>query len=168
MDPSQKGAGDAAAVERAVLRHADALGVDYEAVRIDPAYANTRLFCERYGYTMEQSANCIVVVGKTAEPSYAACVVQATRRLDVNGTVRRLLGARKASFAAAEDTVRLTGMVPDGVTPLGLPSRVPVYVDEPVVGLGAVVVGGGSRSLKLVLPGHALEGIGQVVPGLSK
>lgn len=154
--------------EQAVLAHLDRLGADYEVVRIDPAFANTALFCERYGYSMEESANCIVVVGKTTPPRYAACLVQATRRLDVNGTVRRLLGVRKASFAPAEQTVELTGMLPDGVTPFGLPDDLPLYVDAPIMALDKVIVGGASRSLKLLVSTAVFSDVADVVEGLSK
>lgn len=157
-------------VEEAVLAHLERLDADYTAVRIDPAFANTALFCEQYGYAMEASANCILVASKTGERSYAACLVPATRRLDVNGTVRRLLGVRKASFAPAPEAVALTGMLPDGVTPFGLPEQVPVYVDATLLAFDRVIVGGGSRSLKIEVATSTLAGMptAQVVEGLSK
>lgn len=156
--------------EAAVLRHLEQLGADYTAIRIDPAFANTALFCEQYGYAMEASANCILVASKTGERTYAACLVPATRRLDVNGTVRRLLGVRKASFAPAEEAVALTGMLPDGVTPFGLPEQVAVYVDAELLAFDRVIVGGGSRSLKLEVPVEVLAAMAgvRVVEGLSK
>jgi prolyl-tRNA editing enzyme YbaK/EbsC (Cys-tRNA(Pro) deacylase) len=138
-------------IERAVLDALAVLRADYEVVRIDPAFAATAAFCERYGYSPERSANCIVVASKTSPRRHAACLVQATRRLDVNRTVRRLLDARKASFASAEETVELTGMLPDGVTPFGLPTQLPLYVDSGVMAFDRVIVGGGSRSLKLLV-----------------
>lgn len=157
-------------IEAAVLDHLERLGASYSVVRIDPAYANTALFCERYGYAMDASANCILVASRTGERTYAACLVPATRRLDVNGTVRRLLGVRKASFAPAEEAVALTGMLPDGVTPFGLPHDVPVYVDAELLAFDRVIVGGGSRSLKLEVSTKALAAMptAQVVEGLSK
>lgn len=157
-------------IERAVLEHLDAAGAAYTAVRIDPQYANTALFCERYGYSMEASANCIVVAGRTGDRPVAACLVQATRRLDVNGVVRRLLGVRKASFAPAEQTTELTGMLPDGVTPFGLPPEMPLYVDAAVIEVGRVIVGGGSRSLKIEVDTDVFARLpqAQVVEGLSR
>lgn len=157
-------------VEGRVLKALADLSVEHLAVRIDPEHAGTAVFCERYGYSMEASANCIVVASKTGEPRYAACLVQATERLDVNGTVRRLLGARKVSFAPADRTVELTGMLPDGVTPFGLPADLPLYIDAPIVQLDRVIVGGGSRSLKLQVPGSALAALpaASVIEGLSK
>ena len=161
---------DDGAVEQRVLDHLAALGANYSAVRIDPAYANTALFCEKYGYSMAASANCIVVAGKTGQRGHAACLVQATRRLDVNGVVRKLLGVRKASFAPAEETVALTGMLPDGVTPFGLPDDLPLYVDQGVMQFDKVIVGGGSRSLKIEVEVGAFERMphAQIIEGLAR
>ena len=157
-------------IEAAVLRSAEDTAPGFTAVRIDPDHANTAVFCERYGYSMDASANCIVVASKTGERTYAACLVPATRRLDVNGTVRRLIGARKVSFAPAEDTMALTGMVPDGVTPFGLPDDLPLYIDAELLRFERVIVGGGSRSLKLEVPVAGLLDLptAQVIEGLSK
>ena len=157
-------------IEHKVLAHLESVGADYRTVRIDPAHANTAVFCAEYGFSMDASANCIVVASKTGERTYAACLVQATRRLDVNGTVRRLIGARKVSFAPAEDTVALTGMLPDGVTPFGLPADLPLYIDAEILNHPRVIVGGGSRSLKLEVAVEALTAIesAAVIDGLSK
>jgi prolyl-tRNA editing enzyme YbaK/EbsC (Cys-tRNA(Pro) deacylase) len=139
-----------AAADR-VRAQLDAVGVPYEIISIDPAYAATADFCARYGFSEEASANCIVVAGRADPVRYAACVVQATRRLDVNGTVRRRLGVRKASFAPPGDTVALTGMLPNGVTPLGLPDRLPIWVDEPVLAFDRIILGGGGLDTKVLV-----------------
>lgn len=160
---------DDTAIEARVLAALEALGVPYEEVRIDPALAATADFCAHYGYDPEDSGNCIVVAGKTGEPRHAACVVQATRRLDVNRVVRRKLGVRKASFADAELTEALTGMRTGGVTPFGLPEGLPVLIDPLLMERERVVVGGGSRSLKLLVPPGGLQRIpgAELVEGLS-
>src|SRR3954452_19436705 len=132
-----------------VLFELDRLGVAFEAMDCDPDFADTAAFCERYGVALEDSANTIVVVGKSDPRVYVACVVLATTRLDVNGAVRRRLGVKRASFASADETKELTGMMIGGVTPFALPEHVPLWVDERVTARPAVVVGGGSRSLKL-------------------
>jgi prolyl-tRNA editing enzyme YbaK/EbsC (Cys-tRNA(Pro) deacylase) len=124
---------------------------------IDPDFADTAAFCEFYDVAMEQSANCVVVAAKRGgEVRYAACMVLATTRADVNGVVRRHLDARKASFAPMDDAVRLTGMEYGGITPIGLPEGWPVLVDAAVVAAGPVIVGSGIRGSKLELPGDAL------------
>ncbi len=157
-------------IEARILAALDSLAVDYDAVRIDPAFAVTADFCARYGYSMDASANCIVVTSKTGAKQHVACVVQATRRLDVNGTVRRRMGVRKASFAPADETTAVTGMLPNGVTPFGLPGDLPVWVDGGVMAHDRVIVGGGSLSLKLLVPTEAFRRLpnAEVVAGLAK
>lgn len=153
-----------------VLDAASDTGFPYEIVHCDPDLADTVAFCEAYGYGLEQSANAIVVVGKTDPRVYAACLVLATTRLDVNGVVRRRLGAKKASFASAEETIELTGMMIGGVTPYGLPAGLPLWIDGRVMDVPDVIVGGGSRDRKLLVPPGSLAALpeAEVVPDLAK
>ena len=135
--------------EQAVLDHLDDLDADYAVIEVDPSLADTADFCAHYGYPLDTSGNCIVVASKDDPPVFAACVVLATTKLDVNKRVRKLLGVRKLSFASAEQTRALTGMEIGGVTPFALPDGLPLYVDERIAGLDRVIVGGGSRSIKI-------------------
>ncbi len=128
------------------------LGVPYELFACDPALADTAAFCAAYGFSLDESANTIVVAGKAQPPRYAACVVLATHRLDVNRSIRGRLETRKASFASAEETRAMTGMEIGGVTPFGLPDGLPVWVDSNVMARERVVLGGGSRSWKVIAP----------------
>jgi prolyl-tRNA editing enzyme YbaK/EbsC (Cys-tRNA(Pro) deacylase) len=128
----------------------DRLGVPFELFACDPELADTANFCAAYGFKLEDSANTILVIGKSEPPVYAACVVLANCRLDVNKTVRQRLGTRKASFAPAEDTRTITGMEIGGVTVFGLPPELPVWIDARVMRRGRVVLGGGSRSFKVI------------------
>lgn len=160
---------DDAAIEEAVRAAADGTGVAYEVVPCDPALADTAAFCEAYGYAMDESANCVVVIGKADPPLHAACVVLATTRLDVNGVVRRRLGTRKASFAPADDVVATTGMAIGGVTPLALPPGLPLWVDARVMDRDRIVLGAGSRNAKVLAPPTILTALGaEVVPDLAK
>ncbi|NUW34972.1 hypothetical protein HTZ77_26600 [Nonomuraea sp. SMC257] len=131
-----------------------------EVAEIDPELADTAAFCERYGVTMDESANCVVVAARRGgETRYAACMVLATTRVDVNGVVRRHLEARKASFAPMADAVELTGMEYGGITPLGLPADWPILVDARVAEHPRVVVGSGLRRSKLAVAGSTLAGL---------
>ena len=124
---------------------------------IDAPLADTASFCAAYGVPPAASANCVVVAGRRGDvTTYAAVMVLATHRADVNGIVRRHLGARKISFAPHEDAVGLTGMEFGGITPVGLPDGWPILVDEAVVAAGEVVVGSGLRRSKLLLTGADL------------
>lgn len=149
-----------AALQARVLATARELDPAVEAIWIDPHLADTAAFCAHYGYAPEESGNCILVRSKTGDLCYAACVVQATRQLDLNRHSRLLVAARKASFAGADETIERTGMVPGGVTPIALPDDVPVFVDEPIMQLDRVIVGGGGRELKLRLSPAALRALG--------
>jgi prolyl-tRNA editing enzyme YbaK/EbsC (Cys-tRNA(Pro) deacylase) len=147
----------------------DRSGVEYELVPCDPALADTAAFCSAYGYDPADSANTILVVGKTDPPVYAACVVLATTRLDVNRVVRARLAVRKASFADADRTREITGMEIGGVTALGLPAGLPLWIDSAVMTRSRIVLGGGSRSFKVVAPPELLtqQPGAEVVEGLA-
>ncbi len=153
-----------------VLHAATTTGHPFEVVPCDPALADTAEFCATYGYTLDQSANAILVVGKGEPRVYAVCLVLATTRLDVNGAVRRRLGVKKASFASPDETIELTGMQIGGVTPYGLPAGLPLWIDSRIIGCEQVIVGGGSRDRKLLVPPGSLAALpsAEVVDDLAK
>jgi prolyl-tRNA editing enzyme YbaK/EbsC (Cys-tRNA(Pro) deacylase) len=138
---------------------------------IDPDLADTAAFCAAYDVAPEESANCVVVAGRReGVVRYAACVILATTRADVNGVVRRFLDVRKASFAPMDEAVRLTGMEYGGITPIGLPESWPVLVDARVVATPHVIIGSGVRHSKIAIAGPALGALpgAQVVDGLAR
>jgi prolyl-tRNA editing enzyme YbaK/EbsC (Cys-tRNA(Pro) deacylase) len=147
----------------------EGLGVPFELFACDPDLADTANFCAAYGFKPEDSANTILVIGKSEPPVYAACVVLANSRLDVNKTVKQRLGTRKASFAPAEDTRAITGMEIGGVTVFGLPPELPVWIDARVMTRERVVLGGGSRSFKVIAAPEILLRLpkAEVVDGLA-
>lgn len=151
-DPSGS---DDRGIERAVLGELERLGASYEVLPCDPALADTAAFCAHYGVPPGESANTIIVASRGEPRVWAACLVLATTRLDVNRKVRELLGVRRLSFASSEETVSRTGMMVGGVTPFGI-RDMPIYVDSRIPGLERVVVGGGSRSCKIRLDPAAL------------
>lgn len=156
-------------IERRVVAALDGIGLAYEVHRIDPEFADTAAYCERYGSSPDHAANTIIVVSKKEPRQYAACVVKATRRLDGNHTVRRLMNASRISFASAEETRELTGMMIGGVTVLALPPDLPIYVDETLMDLPWIILGGGSRSLKIKVSPEVFRKLpaATVVAGLS-
>jgi len=138
---------------------------------IDADLADTAAFCEAYGIELGASANCVIVAGRRGEMTrYAACVVLATTRADVNGAVRKFLDARKASFAPMDDAVRLTGMEYGGITPIGLPKDWPVLVDARVIAQPHVIIGSGVRHSKIAIAGPALGALpgAEVIEGLAR
>jgi prolyl-tRNA editing enzyme YbaK/EbsC (Cys-tRNA(Pro) deacylase) len=153
---------------------ADALAqwgrADVLAAPIDPELADTAAFCAAYDVNMDDSANCVVIAGRRGDVTrYAACVVLATTRADVNGLVRKRLDARKASFAPMDEAVALTGMEFGGITPIGLPAPWPIFIDAAVLRRDVVVIGSGLRRSKLALPSAALADLhgAEVIDGLA-
>jgi prolyl-tRNA editing enzyme YbaK/EbsC (Cys-tRNA(Pro) deacylase) len=161
---------DDAAIEARVAQALEGLGATWELMRIDPDFADTAAFCEKYGVAPDHSGNTIIVASKKEPKKYCACLVLATTRLDVNHTVRRLLEASRVSFATAEETRALTGMMIGGVTLLALPPDLPIYVDERIMALDYVILGGGSRSSKIKMAPDSLRKLPGfiVVPGLAQ
>ena len=137
---------------------------------IDADLADTTAFCEHYDIGLDISANCVVVEARRADRTwYAACLVLATTRADVNGVVRKHLGARKISFAPMDTAVSLTGMEYGGITPVGLPADWPVLVDVNVMDQERVIIGSGIRSSKLLAATEVLASLpGAEVMALTK
>jgi len=154
--------------EQTVIEAVAKTGVPYEIIEIDPQFSDTAAFCERYGYPVDQTCNTIIVVSKKGARKSAGCVVLANSRLDVNKRVKNLLGVQKASFASADEMVELTGMEVGGVTPFSLPPDLPLYVDAQVMKPEWIVLGGGSRRIKIKTSPEALLKVGaEVIVGLA-
>ena len=146
------------------------LDIDYRWIDVDPNFADTENFCAKYKYPMDKSGNTILVASKRGEKRYSASIVLATTKLDVNKKVRELMQVSRLSFANSEETMEITGMLIGGVTPIGLPQNLPLYIDSKVLANDYVIIGGGSRSGKIQLNPLDLLKLpsAQVVEGLSK
>lgn len=136
-------------LRRVVIDAAVSLSANFETMECDPDLADTALFCEHYNIPLNQSANAIMLASKRPQGINTVCLVLATHRLDVNGAARREMDVRKVSFASPEVTADATGMVMGGVTPFGLPDSIEVLIDADVMSKPWVVVGGGSRDMKI-------------------
>ncbi len=156
-------------IEQEVVARLESAGAEFEMFEIDPDFADTAQFCEKYGFPLEKSGNTIVVASKRGQKKYCACIVAATDRLDVNKRVKGLMEVSRASFANADETMELTGMMIGGVTPFGLPDDLPIYADAKLRDLDYVILGGGSRSFKLKMPPSELEKLPNLefIEGLS-
>jgi prolyl-tRNA editing enzyme YbaK/EbsC (Cys-tRNA(Pro) deacylase) len=152
-----------------VLEALKTFGIPHEVMACDPDFADTAAFCERYGIAPEDSANTIIVASKKEPVQYAGCLALATTRVDVNRTVSALMGIKRLSFATHDQTAALTGMMGGGVTVFGLPEGMPVYIDSRVMGRKSIIVGGGSRSMKIRLDPAELLRLPQasVIEGLA-
>ena len=151
-----------------VLKTVANMGLPYEVIEIDTDLADTALFCENYGFPIEQSGNTIIVASKKEPKLFAACVVLATTKLDVNKCVRNLMGVSKASFASAEEMEVLTGMEVGGVTPFSLPEEIKLYVDSRIMSLNWLILGGGGRDKKLKISPEVFHKLGaEIIENLA-
>jgi prolyl-tRNA editing enzyme YbaK/EbsC (Cys-tRNA(Pro) deacylase) len=139
----------AAKIDPAIHQVLQQSSASYEILDCDPELADTAVFCEHYGYPPEKSANAILVKAKTGEQRFVVCVLLASTRLDVNKTVRKRIGARRVSFASQQETREQTGMELGGVTPLGLPAQIELWVDQRIAELDYVILGAGTRAAKI-------------------
>jgi prolyl-tRNA editing enzyme YbaK/EbsC (Cys-tRNA(Pro) deacylase) len=131
---------------------------------IDSKFSDTVVFCENYQISLGQTVNCVVVKATRGDKNwYAVCLIFGNTRADVNGLVRRHLGARKASFAPMEEAVALTKMEYGGITPVGLPIDWPILIDKAVADSNEVIIGSGIRKSKLVVSGKFLSGLPNAV-----
>ena len=145
-------------IEARVRTALDELGIaGWEWIVIDPQYGDTADFCEQYGYDLPHSANTIIVASKRGPAAYCASIVRACDRLDVNKRVRGLMGVSRASFASADETREITGMMIGGVTALALPDGLPIYADARLLEMDYIILGAGSRSGKLKMAPQELE-----------
>ena len=153
-----------------VRRSADASGFTYQWLACDPRLSDTAMFCEHYGYALEDAANTIVMKARAGDYPYVACVVLGHCRIDANQVLRKRLNARKVSFASASETRDITGMELGGVTAFGLPAQLPLMVDAAVMARERIILGAGERAAKIVIAPDALLTMPQVevVDGLAQ
>lgn len=123
----------------------------FEILPCSPELADTAEFCSHYGIAADEACNTILVAVKSTPRRYVACLVRADTKLDVNRKVSDLVGVKRVSFASGDETVELTGMMIGGVTVIGLPEEMPLYIDQRVVERPSIVIGGGNRSSKIRL-----------------
>ncbi len=142
--------------------------ISFRVLKCAAELADTAVFCEHYGFTVDQAANTIITASKSDPVKFACCIILGSTKLDVNEKVCQLLGVKKASFANAEQTIALSGMQIGGVTPFGLVD-IPYFIDAAVMSKAELVMGGGNRSSKVLLePAELLKLPGaQVIEALA-
>ncbi len=156
-------------IEKRVRRFLADAEIPFQSITCRPDQADTAIFCEVFGIAPQASVNTILVSSKKEPKSYAACLVLANTRLDVNRIVRKEMGVRKCSFASFEETEAVTGMMSGGVTPFDLPAEIPILIDARITGDEVMWLGGGSRSLKVGVKADDLARLpnARVVDGLA-
>jgi prolyl-tRNA editing enzyme YbaK/EbsC (Cys-tRNA(Pro) deacylase) len=137
---------------------------------IDPELSETESVCQTFDLPHDIMGNAVLVMGRReGEVRQCCCMSLANRRVDVNGFVRKQLNVRKASFAPMELAVESSGMEYGAITPVGLSSDWPVWIDESLRDVPWLIVGSGVRHGKLIVPGASLLNLPgvQLMEGLT-
>ncbi len=136
------------------------LAEDVLVAPIDAGLADTAAFCETYQIGLDVSANCVIVQAKRADRTwYAAVMILATTKADVNKVIKKHLDARKISFAPMDIATELTGMEYGGINPIGLPNDWPILIDSQVAAQEKLVIGSGIRASKLLVKSSVLTSL---------
>ena len=139
-------------IENKVLDYLKTQQIEYEKIDIDPNFSDTQNFCNKYNFSLDQSANTIILESKRPKGIYSIAVVQASKKLDVNTKLKNIMGVKKLSFANAAKSEELTGMKVGGITPFGLSQKLQIYFDEGLKKLSKKIgFGGGSRNFKILI-----------------
>lgn len=141
------------------------------ACEIDPELSDTAIMSQNYDIPMEASVNCVLVAGKREGTERTAAVaVRASTRADINGTIKRMLDVRKASFVPMDRAVEESTMEYGGITPIGLPTSWRFVVDGSIDADSWIVIGSGIRASKIALPGSVLVALtgAEVIEGLGQ
>ena len=119
-------------------------------------FSDTQSFCDHYGYKIEDSCNAILIKSKKPEEFYSLFCVLGSNRLDVNHKAKKIMGARKVSFASKEEAEGITNQIYGGISPLGLVPDIKIYIDIQVLDREKIFIGAGNRVSKFFLTPDSL------------
>jgi len=124
---------------------------DLEIFECLDEFSDTQNFCDHYGFNIEDSCNAILIKAKKPNEFYAMFCVLGANRLDVNHKAKEAMGAKKVSFASKEEAELVTEQIYGGISPLGLPENIKVFVDKNVMEREKLFIGAGNRVSKFFL-----------------
>ena len=114
-------------------------------------FSDTQNFCDHYGFDIEDSCNAILIKAKKPEEFYAMFCVLGSTRLDVNQKAKIAMGAKRVSFASREEAELVTNQIYGGISPLGLPDNIKIFIDKNVMNRDKLFIGAGNRVSKFFL-----------------
>ncbi len=124
---------------------------DLEIFECLDEFSDTQNFCDHYGFNIEDSCNAILIKAKKPDEFYAMFCVLGANRLDVNHKAKEAMGAKRVSFASKEEAELVTEQIYGGISPLGLPENIKVFVDKNVMEREKLFIGAGNRVSKFFL-----------------
>ena len=114
-------------------------------------FSDTQNFCDYYGFDIEDSCNAILIKSKKPTEFYAMFCVLGSTRLDVNQKAKIAMGAKRVSFASREEAEEVTNQIYGGISPLGLPDNIKIFIDKNVMNREKLFIGAGNRVSKFFL-----------------
>jgi Cys-tRNA(Pro)/Cys-tRNA(Cys) deacylase len=109
---------------------------------------------EKLGVSADSVFKTLVVA---VEPkALIVAIVPVMSKLNMK-LLAKVVGAKKASMALAEDVERSTGYVLGGVSPLGQKKRLRTVIDSQAIEQGYIYVSAGRRGLELALSVEDLQ-----------
>jgi len=99
--------------------------VQFKVLHHEPVYTSQEAARVR-GVALASGAKALVC---KVEDRFVMFVMPADRRL-ANKKIRKLLGVRKLRFAARDEVVELTGLLPGSIPPFGSLFGLPTWCDE--------------------------------------
>ena len=125
--------------------------VNLEIYECKDEFSDTQNFCDHYGFDIEDSCNAILIKAKKPKEFYAMFCVLGSTRLDVNQKAKIAMGAKRVSFASREEAELVTNQIYGGISPLGLPDNMKIFVDRNVMNREKLFIGAGNRVSKFFL-----------------
>ena len=122
-----------------------------EIFECEDEFSDTKNFCDHYGFDIEDSCNAILIKAKKPEEFYAMFCVLGSTRLDVNTKAKNAMGAKRVSFASREEAEQVTNQIYGGISPLGLPENLKIFIDDNVMNREKLFIGAGNRVSKFFL-----------------
>ena len=119
-------------------------------------FSDTENFCNHYGFDIEDSCNAILIKAKKPEEFYAMFCLLGANRLDVNHKAKEAIGAKRVSFASRDEAELVTKQIYGGISPLGLPENIKVFIDKNVIEREKLFIGAGNRVSKFFLSPETL------------
>ena len=119
-------------------------------------FSDTENFCNHYGFDIEDSCNAILIKAKKPEEFYAVFCLLGANRLDVNHKAKEAMSAKRVSFASRDEAELVTKQIYGGISPLGLPENIKVFIDKNVIEREKLFIGAGNRVSKFFLSPETL------------
>jgi len=139
-------------------------GIPFDVVRTERAHSAEESATLQ---GIELGALLRTIVVRRGEDDYVFVLVPGGRRFDWP-KVRARLGVKRLSLPDADEARAMTGYERGAITPFGSARTWPVVVDDSIMGLDRVAIGGGAHGVNLHLaPGDLVSALGALVADVT-